>query len=179
MAGFDEAMERLVNDPRFRGQLSEDPASALSEYDLSSEEAALLGTGLAESVGQSTVEQRTSKAGLAGLLSSALEGGRQSGGGSSFGSPTDPGEEAQEVGHVLGRRHEHTRSETLGPDQDSHVIIQAKDAAEAGDRFDGKYVLGSVTHRYQAADAGQATRGAGFNELRMDDAKGSEEVAGP
>lgn len=74
MAGFEEAMERLLTDAGFRARLSEDAAAALAGYQLSDDERALLSSGLEESGEHHTVEQRTSKAGVAGLLSAGLTG---------------------------------------------------------------------------------------------------------
>lgn len=75
MAGIEEVMERLVTDAQFREQLETDAESALAGYDLTEDEAALLAAGLEEGGGQSRVEQRTSKAGLAGLFAEAVGGG--------------------------------------------------------------------------------------------------------
>lgn len=71
MAGLEEALERLVTDRGFLEQLKADPSSALHGYDLDDAQRALLASQIDEVAGQSRVEQRTSKAGLAGLLAEA------------------------------------------------------------------------------------------------------------
>ncbi len=66
---FDDVLERLLGEPQFRTALATDPAAALSGYHLSADELELLSaqlTGDAGSLGG--VENRTSKASLAGLL---------------------------------------------------------------------------------------------------------------
>jgi hypothetical protein len=69
MAGFDEALERLITDAGFRAALEQDPQAALADYDLTDDERDLLTSQLIEGAGASGgVEQRTSKSGLAGAL---------------------------------------------------------------------------------------------------------------
>lgn len=74
MAGIDEVLERLVTDPEFRARLADDPAGALSGYMLYDEDLEVLAAALSDDAGaSSSVEQRTSKTTLAGLLA-AFEG---------------------------------------------------------------------------------------------------------
>lgn len=74
MAGIDEVLERLVTDPAFRTQLSQDPATALANYMLYDDDLDVLAAAISEHAGESgSVDQRTSKSTLAGLLA-AFEG---------------------------------------------------------------------------------------------------------
>lgn len=69
MAGIDDVLERLVTDDAFRTQLASDPDAALTGYDLTDEDRALLDSQVSSDAGQAgTMEGRTSKAGLFGLL---------------------------------------------------------------------------------------------------------------
>ncbi|MGH9139341.1 MAG: hypothetical protein ACRD0G_20210 [Acidimicrobiales bacterium] len=77
MPDLDDALERLVNDPAFREALARRPKQALAGYDLSEDDTALLLTHLSgddDATGR-RVEQRQSKAGLAGLLTTLSTGG--------------------------------------------------------------------------------------------------------
>ena len=79
MAGMDEVLERLMSDPGFQQALAADPARALEGYDLSDDDLEVLSSQFSvDTGGESRVEQRTSKAGMIGLLGSFLGG---SGGG--------------------------------------------------------------------------------------------------
>lgn len=70
MSDFDAVLERLLTDPAFTATLAADPAGALAGYRLSPEEIELLHAQVsADAGGEHVVEQRTSKAGLFGLLS--------------------------------------------------------------------------------------------------------------
>jgi hypothetical protein len=70
MSDFDDALERLIGDPEFRTALAADPQRALAGYALSPDERELLGAQVDGGTGgERHVEQRTSKAGLFGLLS--------------------------------------------------------------------------------------------------------------
>lgn len=73
MSDFDDVLERLVTDPTFAARLAADPASALAGYTLEADERELLSAqaGGAD-VADRTVESRTSKAGVVGLLGPAL-----------------------------------------------------------------------------------------------------------
>lgn len=77
MSDFDTVLERLVTDPAFTSALAADPAAALSGYDLSEDEVELLRSQVnaGDSGGERTVEIRTSKAGMMGLLSPLGLGG--------------------------------------------------------------------------------------------------------
>jgi hypothetical protein len=78
MSDFDTVLERLLIDNSFRAALGADPAAALAGYRLSPDEVDLLRSQVsAESGGERTVEARTSKAGIFGLLSpiGGLSGG--------------------------------------------------------------------------------------------------------
>jgi len=80
MADIDTVLERLVTDAGFRQRLAEDPAAALSSYDLSAEDLQLLASSLdSGDDAQRGVEQRTSKSAVIGLLASLTGGGSGSG----------------------------------------------------------------------------------------------------
>lgn len=69
MSDFDDVLERLVIEPDFRAALTTDPVTALSGYRLSPDELDLLATQLtSDDGGAGGVEERISKASLAGLF---------------------------------------------------------------------------------------------------------------
>ncbi len=69
MSDFDAVLERLVTDPAFKSALAADPAAALAGYRLSGDEVELLRSQVAAGdAGERTVETRTSKASMMGLL---------------------------------------------------------------------------------------------------------------
>ncbi len=69
MSDFDAVLERLVTDPGFTSALAADPVATLAGYDLSDDEVDLLRSQVsAGDGGERTVEIRTSKAGMMGLL---------------------------------------------------------------------------------------------------------------
>ncbi len=69
MSDFDMVLERLVTDPGFARALAADPSAALTGYRLDPDEVELLRSQVsAGDSGGRTVETRTSKAGIAGLL---------------------------------------------------------------------------------------------------------------
>ena len=71
MSDFDAVLERLLTDPGFSARLSADPASALAGYRLSADEIELLRSQVSTGdSGDRTVENRTSKASMMGLLGS-------------------------------------------------------------------------------------------------------------
>lgn len=71
---LDEVLERLVNDPAFRGSLAADPARALRGYHLTGAEVSVLANSLElGGGGGGPVESRHSKSTLLGLLSQAVE----------------------------------------------------------------------------------------------------------
>jgi hypothetical protein len=71
MSDFDTVLERLVTDPAFTQALAANPSAALAGYDLSPDEVELLRSQVSagDESGDRTVEIRTSKAGMMGLLS--------------------------------------------------------------------------------------------------------------
>jgi len=70
VSDFDDVLERLIGEPQFRAALARDPAGTLSGYDLSADELELLSAQVSgDAGGLGGVEDRTSKASLAGLLS--------------------------------------------------------------------------------------------------------------
>lgn len=82
ISDFDDVLERLLVDHDFRAVLAAQPDTALSGYHLSAEEREILLAQLsAEQGGQHQVEQRISKAGMAGLLDAGELGGHGHGGG--------------------------------------------------------------------------------------------------
>jgi hypothetical protein len=65
MAGIDEVLERLVNDPQFPERLRTDPATALAGYELSEDDMRVLAMQLSSDSGTGgAMEQRTSKSAL-------------------------------------------------------------------------------------------------------------------
>ena len=75
MAGIDDVLERLLTDAGFARQLAADPADALAGYELSAEDLDLLSAQVSFDRGAlSNVEERISKAGMFGLLSSFTAG---------------------------------------------------------------------------------------------------------
>jgi hypothetical protein len=71
MSDFDTVLERLVTDPGFARALAADPNTALAGYRLDADEVALLRSQVsAGDGGDRTVEERTSKASMMGLLGS-------------------------------------------------------------------------------------------------------------
>ncbi len=80
MSDFDGLLERLVLEPGFRHALAADPGRALTGYDLTDDERALLMAELStDDPATARVEDRVSKAGMFGLASS-LTGGLLGGG---------------------------------------------------------------------------------------------------
>jgi hypothetical protein len=69
MSDFDDVLERLIDDVPFRQALAEDPDTMLAGYSLSPDERALLHSQVQSGSGaERTVEMRTSKSGMVGLL---------------------------------------------------------------------------------------------------------------
>src|SRR2546430_11625794 len=76
MSDFDTVLERLVTDPGFAARLSADPTGALAGYRLSADEVDLLRSQVSTGDGGGrTVETRTSKASMMGLLGAFGGGG--------------------------------------------------------------------------------------------------------
>jgi hypothetical protein len=72
MSDFDEVLERLLSDPSFQTALARDPGRALAGYQLDPHERELLKAQMDTGTGQErTVETRTTKSGVVGLLGSA------------------------------------------------------------------------------------------------------------
>src|SRR5258706_11037427 len=92
MAGIDDVLERLLTDTRFAKQLATDPVAALAGYELSPDDMSLLSTQISFDPGaMSLVEERVSKAGMFGLLTSFSAGlGSIVGPDHSLGSAIDP-----------------------------------------------------------------------------------------
>jgi hypothetical protein len=94
MSDLDAVMERLLSDPTFQSALAKDPDAALAGYTLSAEDRELLGVPLISGPGdERTVEIRTTKSSMAGLLgpvASAFEA--TAGGGQSMGSASGSSE---------------------------------------------------------------------------------------
>jgi hypothetical protein len=91
MSDFDTVLERLVTDPGFPAALAADPATALAGYQLSAEEVDLLRSQVsAGDGGDRTVETRTSKASMMGLLAPLAGFGLGSGGGTEIGRGLAP-----------------------------------------------------------------------------------------
>jgi hypothetical protein len=73
MSDFDEVLERLVTDPAFQARLAADPRSALAGYRLEPGELELLRSQVAGvDVADRTVEMRTSKSGVVGMIGPVL-----------------------------------------------------------------------------------------------------------
>jgi hypothetical protein len=69
MSDFDDVLERLLTDPVFQARLSADPRGALAGYQLDAHERELLQAQLVGGDGGShTVEERTNKSGIIGLV---------------------------------------------------------------------------------------------------------------
>src|SRR5215475_15797872 len=69
MSDFDKVLERLVSDPAFQAAMAADPDRALAGYTLDDSERDLLKAQMVAGTGADrTVEIRTSKSGLAGML---------------------------------------------------------------------------------------------------------------
>jgi hypothetical protein len=96
MSDFDGLLERLVADPAFLATLATDPSRALAGYDLDPGERELLTAHVFAGSGPDrTVEMRTSKSGLTGLLGAVaaafgLAGAHQSFGSSQSGQVAGP-----------------------------------------------------------------------------------------
>ena len=75
MSDFDDLLERLVLDPDFKAALAADPDGVLRGYRLDADQRRVLLTQVSTETGTGLkVEERISKAGMAGLLSAFTEG---------------------------------------------------------------------------------------------------------
>jgi hypothetical protein len=101
VSDFDALLERLVGDPAFQAALAADPASVLAGYDLDPDERELLSAGVVAGSGPDrTVEMRTSKSGLAGMLGPVAAAFGLSGSThEAFGSATDHQAFGRDTGH--------------------------------------------------------------------------------
>ena len=110
MSDFDDVLERLVNDPTFQARLAADPKAALAGYRLEPGERELLRAqaGGAD-VADRTVEMRTSKSGMVGMIGPVL-----SAMGAAMGGPTGPVES-------LGQAGGHGPLESMGDAAPHHV----------------------------------------------------------
>lgn len=89
MADIDDVMERIVNDPSFRGALRGDPRRALDTYDLSPTDLQLLATAITDAPGtRGAVEGRQSRSAMVGMLGQLLDA---AGSGPATGSAMQPG----------------------------------------------------------------------------------------
>ncbi|MGH3500966.1 MAG: hypothetical protein ACRDQA_08740 [Nocardioidaceae bacterium] len=69
MSSIDHVLERLVNEPGFRDQLTSDPEAALAGHDLSRDDLDLLASALSSDVGaDGGVEARQSKSAMGQML---------------------------------------------------------------------------------------------------------------
>src|SRR2546429_3720972 len=144
MSDFDAVLERLVTDPAFTSALSADPAAALAGYELSADEVELLRSQVSAGAGADrTVEVRTSKASMMGLLSPLS--GLGFGGG-------DP--------QMLGRALPHSGFESLDGNQASWIGPGDAGTAHAGWIGPGDSGLTDLDGHYGAPDAGPAEAGA-------------------
>jgi hypothetical protein len=93
MSDFDDVLERLLTDPSFQGALATNPDAALAGYTLDAEERKLLGAQLVSGSGEDrTVEMRTTKSGVMGLLGPVVSAFGVAAGTQSIGSaPTSSG----------------------------------------------------------------------------------------
>src|SRR5262249_5790474 len=107
MSDFDTVLERLLTDGAFRSALAADPAAALAGYQLSDDEVELLRSQVSADLGgDRTVEVRTSKASMAGLLGS-------------FGGIGMTGNAPADAHSVLGRGVAQVPQEHFGPTADT------------------------------------------------------------
>jgi len=140
MSDFDAVLERLVTDPAFTSALSADPAAALAGYELSADEVELLRSQVsADAGGDRTVEVRTSKASMMGLLS-PLSGLGLGG--------ADP--------QMLGRAVPHTGFESLDGHQAGWIGPGDAGTAHAGWIGPGDSGMADLGGHYGAPDAGPA-----------------------
>jgi hypothetical protein len=113
MSDLEAVMERLLSDPTFQGALAKDPDAALAGYTLSAEDRELLGAPLVSGPGdERTVEIRTTKSSMAGLLGPVVSAfGATAGGGQSMGSASGSASGSSEA---FGRAPRSDGAETIG-----------------------------------------------------------------
>jgi hypothetical protein len=137
MSDFDDVLERLLVDPVFQARLAADPNAALAGYRLDPGERELLHSQLSGSDGADrTVETRTSKSGIVGMIGPVLSAlGLETGGG-----PVES----------LGRAGGHPPLETIG-NAPIHGPLEEMGNAPSG------HIVTSMGHAPQAVESmGQA-----------------------
>ena len=89
MSDFETVLERLLRDPSFQAALAADPTRALAGYTLDADERDLLATQLVTGTGgDRSVETRTNKSGVVGLLGPVVASFGVAAGSQSLGSAT-------------------------------------------------------------------------------------------
>jgi hypothetical protein len=158
MSDFDTVLERLVADPAFQAAIAADPDRALAGYTLDDSERELLATEVVAGSGADrTVEIRTSKSGMAGMLGPvAAAFGFAGSAHESFGSAHGH----QAFGSAPSHTHEafgpHTGHEAFGAES-GHEAFGPANPASAGEAF-GEAPVGQEpegafgTARIEAAD---------------------------
>jgi hypothetical protein len=150
MSDIDEVMERLVADPTFRRQLHEDPAAALSGYDLGREDLEILAASFEDDAGgEHSVEQRTSKAAIIGFVVSLSEGGLLGADGL---AATDHAEPPQPGSTVVQQYRQH---ELITPD------VALEELAITNEGFEPGEPEGGLPGSSSASSAGLRTADAG------------------
>jgi hypothetical protein len=159
MSDFDTVLERLLVDPSFQAALAADPTAALRGYQLAPDERELLGAQLVAGSGEDrTVELRTSKSGVVGLLGPVAAAfgvaAGQSGTGpvhQSFGGPTETfGGPAQTFGDGPSQ-----------PSQDTFGTIPQSDSGPGGATTQSFGVSGVETFGGTGTDSFGNTSGPG------------------
>jgi hypothetical protein len=177
MSDFDTVLERLVTDPAFPAQLSADPAAALAGYHLSADEVDLLRSQVSTGdSGGRTVENRTSKASMMGLLGSL--GGLGPGAGhdgigrgiaphphEGFGANAPGGETGHAVAHAVGPAEGTAPAPADQIATDYHAHVDA-----TGDGHWDKYV--AVRHADGSVDVYEDRNGDGRIDFVGHDANG-------
>jgi hypothetical protein len=162
MNDFDTVLERLLVDPAFKAVLAADPAAALAGYRLSAEELELLGAQVSTEDGADrTVEMRSSKSSMFGLLS-PIEGLVAGSGGGGY----PAGEAFSPAGHHTGSAFQQL-GDRLGP------ALNAPGAAEAAPTGTG--LPGGAAEGLPLPGAAESVplAGAGESPLTMGGAQGA------
>jgi hypothetical protein len=171
MSDFDAALERLVSDPTFRTALANDPTAALAGYRLTPDEQDLLHSSIDSGVGgDRSVEQRTSKASMFGLLSSLASmgglGESTQGGGGSVGHADSGGSRG------LGSVDSSAGQQRLGPAEATSGLGSPDqgtgDAQSALGQDDRSYGSGTAGVDAAASAGGDAAASAGHYHTRVD-----------
>jgi hypothetical protein len=148
MSDFDDVLERLLVDPVFQARLAADPDAALAGYRLDPSERQLLNTQLSRADGTDrTVEMRTSKSGIIGMIGPVL---------SAMGLEAEVGHPPLEtMGNApshppletIGRAPIHGPLESMGSAPSGHVVTsmgQAPQAVESMGRAGGHASMGQA-----------------------------------